>query len=82
MRVVFNGVIEHKKKGCAVCGHRSVSKSGFLMKKTYILPSGQSKTFVYGKPEEVSERDARFLLSYTYKDENGTRSVFELIDED
>lgn len=80
MKVVFNGLLETRRKGCAACGQRRVGKSVFVMKKTYILPSGFTKEFVYGKPTEVTDEDARFLLSYTYQDDNGLRKVFEVVE--
>ena len=77
MRIVFNGIMERTVRGCSACGSRRVSNNHFTMTKTYILPSGQTKTFHTGVIEEVSEMDGRFLLSYTYEDQNGTRKAFE-----
>lgn len=77
MKIVFNGIMERTVKGCSACGTRRVSNHHFSMTKTYILPSGQTKTFYMGKEEEVSEMDGKFLLSYTYEDQNGTRKAFE-----
>lgn len=76
MKVVFNGVLEHNKKGCSACG-KARSESKFSTSKTYIMPSGAKKTFYMGKPEDVSDRDGQFLLSYIEHSPNGTRKVFE-----
>lgn len=75
MKIVFNGIIETHTSGCGVCGKRK-SHNSFVTTKTYILPSGVSRTFRAGQVQEVSERDGRFLLSYSFKDENGTRNAF------
>lgn len=77
MKIVFNGIMEKTVRGCSVCGSRRVSNNHFTMTKTYILPSGLSKTFHMGVEEEVSDTDGKFLLSYTYEDQNGTRRAFE-----
>lgn len=75
MKVVFNGVMEKRTKGCNCKGR--TSEVGFVKSKLYIMPSGQSKMFHLGKTEEVSEQDGRFLLSYVYSDANGsTRAIF------
>lgn len=79
MTIVFKGVIEKKAKGCPVCGRRSGSNTYTAM-KTYILPSGITKTFRVGKPEEVNDRDGEFLLNYKYTDKDGTvKNVFEVV---
>lgn len=80
MKVVFNGVLEKVSKGCN-CKKQGNTGYGFVSQKMYILPSGQTKTFIVGKPEEVSEQDAHFLLSYMYKDVNGDfREVFSKVE--
>lgn len=79
MRIMFNGVIEKARKGCGACGKRR-SESEFRTSKTYILPSGNTKTFRIGKAEEVTERDAEFLLTYNYLSPEGeVKSVFEVV---
>lgn len=79
MKIVFNGIIEKTRKGCGVCGKRR-TENQFLDHRTYILPSGRSKTFRVGRPEEVSARDADFLLQYKYQTPEGeTRNVFEVV---
>lgn len=77
MKVVFNGLLEKRSGGCN-CRRQSNGYS-FVNSRMYILPSGQQKTFYVGKPEEVTERDAQFLLSYKTTDPNGTRSVFSIV---
>lgn len=76
MKVVFNGVIEAKTKGCKPCGKKGKTYS-FSDTKTYILPSGIRKSFRVGNPVDVSEMDGKFLLSYRYEDANGgVREIF------
>ena len=79
MRIKFNGIIEKRKKGCPVCGgHRS--DSSFQSMRSYILPSGITKTFRAGIAEEVSEEDGQFLLSYRFLDKDGVvKNVFEVV---
>lgn len=79
MKIVFNGVIERRRKGCSVCG-KTVNSAGFTTTKTYILPSGITKTFRAGRVEEVQDMDAEFLLSYRYMDGKEEKSVFEVYD--
>lgn len=81
MKIVFNGLKEVLRSGCGACGKRRVSGHSFVTVKTYIMPSGMTKTFRVGEPQEVSDRDGAFLLSYQTEDENGTRSVFTEIKE-
>ena len=78
MTVVFNGVLETKKKasGCK-CRGGGGTTSTFVKSKSYILPSGRVQTFTLDHPVEVDDRDGKFLLSYSYTDANGSRrSVF------
>lgn len=80
MKVVFNGTVEKRSSGGCNCKGK-VTSSSFVRSKMYILPSGQTQTFIVGKPEEVSEMDGEFLLSYVYKDANGdTRAVFSKVE--
>lgn len=79
MKLVFNGFVETHTTGCGTCGKRR-SEHQFVSTKSYILPSGVYKTFRVGKVEEVSDRDGRFLLSYVFTDENGTRAAFTEVD--
>ena len=80
MKVVFNGLLEKQRKGCN-CKRVANSGYGFVSQRMYILPSGIQKTFVVGKPEEVSPRDGQFLLSYVYADVNGSqRAVFSEVE--
>ena len=79
MRIMFNGIIEKARKGCGACGKRR-SESQFVTSKSYILPSGVTKTFRVGKVEDVSEKDAAFLLLYRYLTPEGKeKSVFEVV---
>lgn len=79
MKVVFNGTLEKiVSGGCAICSSKRKGSMAFVRAKQYILPSGQTKMFRMGVPEEVSEIDGRFLLSYEYTDVNGDRrKIFE-----
>ena len=80
MKVVFNGVLEKRSGSGCNCRNKKTDVS-FIKSKMYILPSGRSVHFYLGKPEEVSEQDGRFLLSYIFKDINGdTRAVFSEVD--
>lgn len=79
MKIRFNGVMEKKKKGCSVCGRKS-TEMGFSGSKTYILPSGITKTFMAGRCVDVKDEDAEFLLSYQYAKDGEIRKVFEVCD--
>lgn len=79
MKIRFNGIIEKRSKGCPVCGKR-ITDSQLLTSKTYILPSGITKTFRIGRTEEVTDEDGNFLLSYRYTDPKGdVKHVFEVV---
>lgn len=65
----FNGAQNARESGCACQGKKT--KTGVTYSKSYILPSGKAQTFHTGREYEVSERDARFLLAYTYKTSDG-----------
>lgn len=80
MKIKFNGLIEKKASGGCNCKRQNNGYS-FVNSRMYILPSGQQKTFYVGKVEEVSDRDGQFLLSYSVKDSNGTRKVFEKVED-
>lgn len=78
MIVVFNGTLEKVSGGCSRCGSKRKGTMAFVRAKQYILPSGQMKTFRLGVPENVSDIDGHFLLSYEYTDVNGDRrKIFE-----
>jgi len=77
MKLRFNGMISQKSGGCSVCGHKSKGL-GIVTTKTFILPSGITKTFRVGKCEEVKEKDAEFLLSYQYEKDGQIQKVFEV----
>lgn len=81
MKVVFNGLLEKKQNSGGCNCKRQGSTYSFVNSRKYILPSGTTKTFFVGRPEEVSERDAKFLLSYRVTDANGTRGVFSKVGE-
>ena len=76
MTVVFKGIVEKGRKGCPVCGKRR-SNYIYRSRRTYILPSGNSKTFRAGVPVEVSERDGDFLLGLTYESQGEIKHAFE-----
>lgn len=65
MTVVFNGIIEKSLKGCRACGQKK-STTQFVTRKSYILPSGITKTFFAKRKTEVSDLDGEWLLSLTY----------------
>lgn len=80
MKIKFNGVLEKHTKGCN-CKKVGNSEYGFVSQKMYILPSGATRTFIVGRPEEVNTQDAEFLLSYKYIDVNGSyREVFSKVE--
>lgn len=79
MRIKFNGIVEKRSKGCKCRGERS--EMVFHSLKSYILPSGITKTFRTGKVEEVSEKDGQFLLSYQYTQDGVVKKVFEVVDD-
>ena len=79
MKLKFTGVIEKRSGGCGACGKKHTDR---VMKtsKTYILPSGITKTFIAGRVEEVSDTDAAFLLLYQYETPEGEiKEVFEVV---
>lgn len=81
MKIKFNGVYQKISKGCPVCGRRS-HETNYLAIKTYILPSGRTKTFRMGRVEEVSDSDGNFLLSYQSTDKEGNvYPVFEVVND-
>lgn len=63
MKVMFNGLVEKRVKGCKPCGKAS-TETGFTTVKAFLLPSGVTKTFRKGRAEDVSDDDAAFLLQY------------------
>lgn len=76
MRVRFNGMFVNKtKKSGGGCGCHGTSASGrvFLMHKTFVMPSGITKTFNVNEEYEVSDLDGNFLLSYSQVDKDGVR---------
>ena len=73
MKIRFNGMITKKSHGCAPCGHRVTSKSTLLLRKSFILPSGITKTFRVGEEYEVADIDGNFLLSYSQIGKDGVR---------
>ncbi len=71
MKIVFNGIPEKKGRGgCGACGKRR-TEDGFTTLKSYILPSGVTKIFRAGIPEDVTERDAEFLFLFKYVTSSG-----------
>ena len=81
MKIKFNGLLEKHSKGCN-CKRQGNTEYGFVSQKMYILPSGNQRTFIAGKVEDVNKQDAEFLLSYMYMDANGGyREVFSKVEE-
>lgn len=81
MKLKFNGIIEKRTGGCVPCGAKRTSSKSMVTSKMYILPSGATRTFYVGRVEDVSDRDAAFLLRYNYTDSNGTlKPVFERVE--
>ena len=78
MKIQFNGIVEKSSGGCSACGKRRTG-SEFRSFKTYILPSGITKTFRVGFPETVSEQDGQFLLQYKYTASDAVKNVFEVV---
>lgn len=80
MKIKFNGMMEKRSHGCNCRGKQT--EYSFVLQRHFILPSGRSMTFFEGKVEEVSERDGKFLLSYSGIDVNGLRrDVFTEVKE-
>lgn len=75
MTLKFKGFVEQRKRGCPVCGNRTIDGS-YVTSKMFILPSGKTMTFRVGRKQEVSDADGEFLLSL--KDKQG-KPVFEVI---
>lgn len=73
MLVRFNGMYQNVKSGCVPCGHKVVGKRTFMISRTFILPSGITKSFHIGEEYEVSDLDGNFLLSYSQVDKDGLR---------
>lgn len=79
MKIRFTGVIEKRAKGCGKCGKYHADRE-FRTFKTYILPSGMTKTFFAGRVEEVTDIDGAFLLSFQYQTPEGeVKKVFEAV---
>lgn len=79
MRIKFLGCVEKRTKGCPVCGRRR-SEYTFRSHRSFILPSGMTKTFRANYPVDVSDTDGEFLLSYTYTDPHGElKHMFEVV---
>lgn len=79
MKVKFTGTVERRKKGCPVCG-RHRSEYAYRSRRTFILPSGMTKTFRVNDAVEVMDSDGEFLLTYTYTDAHGVvKHAFEVV---
>lgn len=77
MKIVYTGQIAKKTKGCGGCGGKR-TEGVFVNSKSYILPSRAVKTFIAGRPVEVSDRDGQYLLNESYVTPEGeTKNVFE-----
>lgn len=77
MKLKFNGMMVKKgRAGCPVCGSGGTTRESFSITKRFVLPSGAVQSFRVGETYEVTEKDAKFLLSYG---ENGRgKNVFEV----
>lgn len=73
MKVRFNGMYQNRKKGCVPCGHKVVGERVFLTSRSFILPSGITRSFHIGEEYSVSDLDGNFLLSYSQVDKDGLR---------
>lgn len=74
MKLRFNGMFVNKASGgCGVCGTRTKSGRRFVTHKTFILPSGQTRSFSVTEEYEVADVDGNFLLSYSQIDADGVR---------
>lgn len=73
MRIRFNGMfaVQSKKGGCAC--HGSVSGRVFITHKSFVLPSGNTRSFRVGEEYDVPDIDGNFLLSYSQTDRDGIR---------
>ena len=79
MKVIFNGILEKKKRGGCNCSGKSKSTLRMLTSKTFILPSGVTRTFHAGQETEVEEEDGRFLLEYQYTENGEKKPVFTVV---
>ena len=82
MRIRFNGMFA-TKSGNGGCGCHGSAPGGrvFMTHKTFILPSGQMKTFRIQEEYDVNDADGNFLLSYSVLDKDGVRQdAFTRID--
>ena len=72
MKIRFNGMYSKVgKSGCNCHGTHNGGKIAFLTHRSFVLPSNRQMSFHIDEVYEVSEEDARFLLSYTYTDKDG-----------
>lgn len=75
MRLRFNGMFVNmsgKTGGCRCHGTRAGGQM-FITHKTFILPSGATRSFSVGQEYDVSDLDGNFLLSYSHTDKDGVR---------
>lgn len=78
MKIRFNGIVEETQKGCRPC-HGRTTHLQMKTTKAYYLPSGLHITFRVGLPVEVSDTDAEYLLSETYRAADGkTKKAFDV----
>lgn len=75
MRVRFNGmfVTKSRKSGGCACHGSAIGGRVFITHKTFILPSGVTRSFSVGEEYDVSDVDGNFLLSYSQVDKDGVR---------
>ena len=72
MKVMFNGMYTKIGGGGCKCRGNRAGKVAFVTRRSLTLPSnGRTISFHLGESYDVSEEDARFLLSYTYRNTDG-----------
>lgn len=83
MKLRFNGIVQKKSKGgCSKCGQKSATSYKMVTSKMFILPSGRTVSCIVGREVEVSDKDAEFLLTYSFTDKDGQKqSAFTRVEE-
>ncbi len=83
MKLKFNGIVQKKSKGgCSKCGQKSATSYRMMTSKMFILPSGRNVSCIAGREIEVSDDDAKFLLSYQSMGKDGkVHSAFTKVEE-
>lgn len=79
-KIKYTGMVGKvsKASGCSKCGNsKRAIKTQKIMRKTYLLPSGMAKEFVYGKVYDVTEADFNYLMEQSYEESGQTIHSFE-----